>query len=113
MHNLLFIDISLRARTHSRNIISKAGTTIADEDEAMLVDYLTKENLQDPDDIVGVMEKEAAQTVPHPSSEQISPKLNVTPSSEQIVPKPLSISNSNNTASLLDCAQIALYSKPR
>ncbi|KAL7745572.1 hypothetical protein ACLKA6_009796 [Drosophila palustris] len=69
MHNLLLIDkwdINLRARAISRNITSKAGTTITDEDEVMLVYYLTKENLQDPDHIVGVTEKEAAQSVPHP-----------------------------------------------
>ncbi|KAM8702868.1 hypothetical protein ACLKA7_005203 [Drosophila subpalustris] len=91
---------------------SKAGTTITDEDEAMLVDYLTKENLQDPDEIVGVMEKEAAQTVPRPTSDQISSKLNFIPSRDQIVPKPLSIPNSNNAASLLDKADGQIMPKP-
>ncbi|KAL7726703.1 hypothetical protein ACLKA6_012780 [Drosophila palustris] len=58
----------------------KADTTKTDEDE---------ENLQDPDDIDSVMETEDAQTIPCPSSDQISPK-------------PLSIPNPNNAASLME-----------
>ncbi|KAL7726699.1 hypothetical protein ACLKA6_012776 [Drosophila palustris] len=58
------------------------------------------------------MEKEAAQTVPRPTSDQISSKLNFIPSRDQIVPKPLSIPNSNNAASLLDKADGQIMPKP-